>query len=180
MNLVRKVLSWLLLVAGFAAIFLGIRLGMAMMHGEQEQGYLATEMADVIYDCFSEPQRATINRELEGKSMPAVEYNGFNAIGYLTFPSQATAFAVQASYESYEKVPRYVSGAASNGTLRISNVDVQQLAVGDVVVFTDVFGRQYVYAVEGISTQREEEAKADLILLANDNTQAICMEAINP
>ena len=58
MSIVRKLLSWLLLLAGFASVFLGIRLGITMMQGEKQQEVLANELADVMYDAFPDPHRA--------------------------------------------------------------------------------------------------------------------------
>ena len=117
----------------------------------------AKEYVDTIYKLIPKPQGAVVAQRSDN-TMPALSVDGKDFVGILEMPRYESAQPVCASWGSISKTPCRFSGSIYDRTMLLGATTqkgqydfYREICVGDSVLFTDMAGNRYSYAVTDVS-----------------------------
>ena len=167
MKTMRKISSFLfvtglLLIAG-AAFFC-----ISNLREERTAGKIADDVAFRIYAGIRDEQSFAKENDVipdyllnPDMSMPEEEIDGYSCIGYLSIPTLDLELPIMEewSYPGLKIAPGRYAGSAYNGSFVICGHNykthfgtLHSLSSGDLIVFTDMDGNEFVYSVDNVET----------------------------
>ena len=122
--------------------------------------------ADTILDLIPEPEHA-VPEERRDNTMSVLSIDGIDFVGIVEFPGYGSMLPVCAAWGKTTKYPCYFSGSVYDGTLQIGATTqkgqydfYRELSLGDTVLFTDMEGNCYTYAITGLHSAKHVDQAA--------------------
>ena len=116
-----------------------------------------------LRELIPEPQGA-VPQERRDNAMSIISVDGTDFVGILEMPRYESALPVGANWGHLTKYPCRFSGSIYDGSLQIGATSqrgqydfYRELSVGDTVIFTDVAGNRYTYAVTNLRYEKHAD-----------------------
>ena len=124
------------------------------------------EYVKTIKTLIPRPQGAVLE-ERNNNALPSLTVDGKDFVGIIEMPRYESALPVGADWGNLTKYPRRFDGSIYNGTLQIGATTqkgqydfYREISVGDTVIFTDVEGNRYTYAVTNLRYEKHADQTA--------------------
>ena len=115
---------------------------------------------NTLQELIPKPQDSVLE-ERRDNTMPVLCVDGIDFVGIIEFPRYASVLPVCADWGKPYKYPCHFSGSIYNGTMQIGATTqkgqydfYRELSVGDTVIFTDVEGNRYAFAITGLRYEK--------------------------
>ena len=160
-------------VAGISLLVMAMVLLMGWQWSIHVSQQKAENYVQQISSLIPEPQGAVLE-ERRDNTMSVFSVEGTNFVGILEMPKYGSALPVCADWGKVSSYPSRFSGSVYDRTMKIGCTSqkgqydfYRDISVGDTVLFTDVEGNRYTYAVTHLryakhadqtALQREEAA----------------------
>jgi hypothetical protein len=112
------------------------------------------------------PQSA-VPEERRDNTMSVLSIDGIDFVGIVEFPGYGSMLPVCAAWGKTTKYPCHFSGSVYDGTLQIGATTqkgqydfYRELSLGDTVLFTDMEGNCYTYAITGLHSAKHVDQAA--------------------
>lgn len=176
----KKLIAYILLIAGAAALAGGIYLFAERHREEAELAERAEEALILMQEIIPERVQGSIYEEEEEQEMAVLEINGLSLVGYAEIPEAQTAFVVQNEWGA-PSVSRMRKGNIRNGTgvIETDRIAVDLISEGMTVEFTDISGTVYEFIVDNICGENEIIQNGKLIIIdegVSKTIQIVCIE----
>lgn len=129
--------------------------------GERAQYYV-----DTLRTLIPEPENA-VPEERRDNTMSVISVDGTDFVGIVELPHYASVLPVCADWEKASQYPCRFNGSIYDGTMQIGATTqkgqydfYRELSVGDRVVFTDVEGNRYTFAITGLRYEEHADQAA--------------------
>lgn len=113
-----------------------------------------------------EPQNAVLE-ERRDNTMSVLSVDGIDFAGIVEFPRYESALPICADWGKISKYPCRFSGSIYDGTMQIGATTqkgqydfYRELSVGDTVIYTDVEGNQYTFAITSLRYEKHADQAA--------------------
>ena len=175
-NLNKRVIPKICLLAGICLIVIGAAV-LASWQWTIHSSINNTKLCvQTLENLIPAPQGAVL-QERKDNTMPILSVDGTDFVGILEMPRFNSSLPVCANWGKITKYPCKFSGSIYNSTLEIGATTqkgqydfYREISVGDSLVFTDMEGNRYTYAVTNLryekhanKTELQSDA-SDLIL----------------
>ena len=146
-------------------------------HAEEQAQYYV----DTLQALIPEPQNA-IPEERRDNTMSVLSVEGTDFVGILELPCYASALPVCADWGETSQYPCRFSGSIYDGTMQIGATTqkgqydfYRELSVGDRVIYTDVEGNRYTFAITSLRYEKHADQTA---LAQKDAALTLCIKNI--
>ena len=121
---------------------------------------------DTLQELIPEPQNAALE-ERRDNTMSVLSVDGTDFVGIVELPHDESTLPVCADWGKTSKYPCRFSGSIYDGTMQIGattqkgQYDVyRELSVGDTVIYTDVEGNRYTFAITSLRYEKHADQAA--------------------
>ena len=168
-HVMKKILSYILMIIGGAALLFGLFLMFSSIRAEQDVRHRAEDALETMIEILPERTAGMLYEE-DTEPMGSVEINGLNFVGYVEI-ADVCAFAVQneAGNEAATKMKEGLIRAGT-GVITADTVDIRKIMLEMPVVFTDVSGAQYRFVIDYIGDSRTSLQNVKLVIRAEGMT----------
>ena len=111
--------------------------------------------------------RDAVPEERRDNTMSVLSVDGADFVGILALPGHASALPVCADWGQISQYPCRFGGSIYNGTMQIGATTqkgqydfYRELSVGDTVIFTDVEGNRYTFAITSLRYEQHADQAA--------------------
>jgi hypothetical protein len=123
----------------------------------------AIRYVNAIRERIPEPQGA-VPEERRDNAMSTLSIDGIDFVGILEFPQYGSALPVCADWGKPSKYPCCFTGSVYDRSIQIGSTSqkgqydfYRDISVGDRVLFTDMEGNRFTYAVTGIRHEKNAD-----------------------
>ena len=165
-NLNKRIIQKICVLAGVCLLLIG---AMALaywqwsIHAWKQKTGIYVE---TIRALIPNPQGA-FPEERRDNIMPILSVDGTDFVGILEMPRYELALPVCAAWGSLTKYPCQFGGSIYDGTIKIGATSqkgqydfYREICVGDTVLFTDMEGNCYTYAVKNLRYEKHADQTA--------------------
>ena len=131
-------------------------------HSEKQSQYYV----DTLRALIPEPQNA-IPEERRDNTMSVLPIDGTNLVGIVEIPRYESTLPVCADWGKTSKYPCRFSGSIYDSTMQIGATTqkgqydfYRELSVGDTVIYTDVEGNRYTFAITSLRYEKHADQAA--------------------
>lgn len=121
---------------------------------------------DTLQALIPEPQNA-VPEERRDNTMSVLSVDGTDLVGIVEIPRYESALPVCADWGNTSKYPCRFSGSIYDGTMKIGATTqkgqydfYRELSVGDTVIYTDVEGNRYTFAIKSLRYEKHADQAA--------------------
>ena len=160
-------MSLVMMIIGAAMIITAAVLGFNRFGYEDRQTEKSQKAAEILYGLMDDTKPGMMIKGEAEKPMVVMDLEGMDIVGYLFYPKDGEAQAVQASYSHVPLVPGVWKGTPQTGDFYIALADLPNLEIGDEVQFIDVMGYAYLYRVDAVSSDIDLVDSCDAVLFSS-------------
>ena len=121
---------------------------------------------NTLRELIPEPQNAALE-ERRDNTMSVLSVDGTDFVGIVELPRYESVLPVCADWGKAYKYPCRFSGSIYNGTMQIGATTqkgqydfYRELSVGDTVIYTDVEGNRYTFAIASLRYEKHADQAA--------------------
>ena len=121
---------------------------------------------DTLRELIPKPQNA-VPEERRDNTMSVLSVDGTDFVGILEIPGYESALPVCADWGKTFKYPCRFSGSIYDGTMQIGATTqkgqyhfYRELSVGDTIIYTDVEGNRYTFAITSLRYEKHADQAA--------------------
>ena len=121
---------------------------------------------NTLRSLIPEPQSAVLE-ERRDNTMSVLSVDGTDFVGIVEFPRYASVLPVCANWGESSKYPCRFGGSIYDSTMQIGATTqkgqydfYRELSVGDTVIYTDVEGNQYTFAITSLRSEKHADQAA--------------------
>ena len=152
----KSVISKTFVLVGIALLMIGVLLLIGWQWNIHSSIQKSETYVKTLCNLIPEPQGA-VQEERRDNTMSVLSIDGLDFVGIIEMPSYESALPVGAEWGSLANYPCRFGGSIYDGTLQIGATSqkgqydfYREISVGDTVIFTDMEGNQYTYAVTNL------------------------------
>jgi hypothetical protein len=174
-NLNKRIIPKICLLAGICLIAIGVVVLASWQWNIHSSVKNIKSYVQTLENLTPTPQGAVL-QERKDNTMPILSADGTDFVGILEMPRFNSALPVCANWGKITKYPCQFSGSVYNRTLQIGATTqkgqydfYREISVGDSLIFTDMEGNRYTYAVTNLRYEKHAN-KAELQSETSDLT----------
>ena len=162
----KSFISKICVLAGISLLVIGILALFFWQWNINSSIQKSETYVETLRTLIPEPQGA-VPEERRDNSMSVLSIDGADFVGIIEMPRYESALPVGADWGNLTKYPRRFDGSIYNGALQIGATTqkgqydfYREISVGDTVIFTDVEGNRYTYAVTNLRYEKHADQTA--------------------
>ena len=133
------------------------------IHNSEKQ---AQYYVDTLRALIPQPQNAALE-ERRDNAMPVLSVDGTDFVGIVELPHYASTLPVCAEWGETSRYPCRFGGSIYDGTMQIGATTqtgqydfYRELSVGDTVIYTDMEGNRYTFAITALRSEKHADQAA--------------------
>lgn len=159
----KSLIPKICVLAGIALLIIGVLVLICWQWNITSSAQKSETYVNTLCNLIPEPQGA-VPEERSDNSMPILSIDGTDFIGILEMPQYELSVPVCADWGRLTKYPCRYNGGIYDKTLQIGATSqkgqydfYREISVGDTVIFTDVEGNRYTYAVKNLRFEKHAD-----------------------